>query len=137
MSYQILGKYLSDLNRDFIKHLDIKLQDYKLTLNMWRCMVIIEKNKNCNLKDIAELLNVDSAIITRNIKKLEQLNYVIKMKRSNDSRFFDLCITKEGVDILKELSEYQNAWYDKITKNFSNEEVGYLMNLLKQLCNNI
>ncbi|WP_154658880.1 hypothetical protein [[Clostridium] dakarense] len=45
MSYKILGKYLSDLNRDFIKHLDLKLQEYKLTLNMWRCMIVIEKIK--------------------------------------------------------------------------------------------
>lgn len=137
MSYKILGKYLSDLNRDFIRYSESKLSEYKLTLNMWRCMIIIEKNRGCNLRDIAKSLNVDSAIITRNIKKLEDLNYVIKVKRDNDNRFFDLCLTDKGIDIIKLINEYHAKWYEKITYNFTEEEVDDLINMLNKLCNNI
>lgn len=137
MSYKILGKYLSDLNRDFIRYSELKLSEYGLTLNMWRCMMIIEGNKGCNLKDIAKLLNVDSAIITRNIKKLEDLNYVTKIKRDNDNRFFDLCITDKGIDTLKILNQYHDTWYEKITNNFNKEEINDLISMLNKLCNNI
>ena len=137
LSYKILGKYLSDLNRDFIRYSESKLSEYKLTLNMWRCMIIIEKNRGCNLRDIAKSLNVDSAIITRNIKKLEDLNYVIKVKRDNDNRFFDLCLTDKGIDIIKLINEYHAKWYEKITYNFTEEEVDDLINMLNKLCNNI
>lgn len=137
MAYKILGKYLSDLNRDFIKHIDLKLQEYQLTLNMWRCMMAIQKNKECNLKDIAELLDVDRAIITRNIKKLETLNYIIKEKGSNDNRFFDLYVTEEGVSILNSINEYQDKWYEKVMKDFNKQESKDLIDLLKKLCNNI
>jgi len=133
----MLGKYLSDLNRDFIKHSEFKLSEYRLTLNMWRCMMIIENNKSCNLKDIALSLNVDNAIITRNIKKLEDLNYVVKVKRLNDNRFFDLCLTDEGISILKLINEYQEKWYEKVIKNFNKEESDTLINLLNKLCSNI
>ena len=137
MSYKILGKYLSDLNRDFIRYSELKLSEYGLTLNMWRCMMIIEGNKGCNLKDIAKLLNVDSAIITRNIKKLKDLNYVTKIKRDNDNRFFDLCITDKGIDTLKILNQYHDTWYEKITNNFNKEEINDLISMLNKLCNNI
>lgn len=137
MTYRMLGKYLSDLNRDFIKHSGLKLSEYRLTLNMWRCMMIIENNKSCNLKDIALSLNVDNAIITRNIKKLEDLNYVVKVKRLNDNRFFDLCLTDEGISILKLTNEYQEKWYEKVIKNFNKEESDTLINLLNKLCSNI
>lgn len=137
MSYKILGKYLSDLNRDFIKHSEIKLSQYCITLNMWRCMMIIDNNKNCNLKDIAILLNVDGAIVTRNIKKLEALNYVQKIKRDDDNRFFSLRLTDEGFYILKSINKYQDNWYDKILKNFNEEECNELINSLKKLCSNI
>lgn len=137
MAYKILGKYLSDLNRDFIKHIDLKLQEYQLTLNMWRCMMAIQKNKECNLKDIAELLDVDRAIITRNIKKLETLKYIIKEKGSNDNRFFDLYVTEEGVSILNSINEYQDKWYEKVMKDFNKQESKDLIDLLKKLCNNI
>lgn len=137
MTYRMLGKYLSDLNRDFIKHSEFKLSEYRLTLNMWRCMMIIENNKSCNLKDIALSLNVDNAIITRNIKKLEDLNYVVKVKRLNDNRFFDLCLTDEGISILKLINEYQEKWYGKVIKNFNKEESDTLINLLNKLCSNI
>ncbi|WP_294391104.1 MarR family transcriptional regulator [uncultured Clostridium sp.] len=137
MSYKILGKYLSDLNRDFIRYSESNLSEYGLTLNMWRCMIIIENNKGCNLKDIAKALNVDGAIITRNIKKLEDLNYVIKVKRDNDNRFFNLCLTDKGLDILNLINEYHDKWYEKITCNFNEEEVSDLINLLNKLCSNI
>ena len=104
---------------------------------MWRCMIIIENNKGCNLKDIAKALNVDGAIITRNIKKLEDLNYVIKVKRDNDNRFFNLCLTDKGLDILNLINEYRDKWYEKITCNFNEEEVSDLINLLNKLCSNI
>lgn len=137
MSYKVLGKYLSDLNRDFIKHSEIKLSEYNITLNMWRCMMLIENNKNCNLKDIARLLNVDGAIVTRNIKKLEALNYITKIKRDDDNRFFTLCLTDSGLSILKSINEYQDKWYDKIMRDFKEEECHELIHLLKKLCNNI
>ena len=137
MSYKILGKYLSDLNRDFIRYSELNLSEYGLTLNMWRCMIIIENNRGCNLKDIAKALNVDGAIITRNIKKLEDLNYVIKVNRDTDHRFFDLCLTDKGLDILKLINEYHDKWYEKITYNFNEEEVSNLINLLNKLCSNI
>lgn len=137
MAYNVLGKYLSDLNRDFIKYSELKLSEYGLTLNMWRCMMIIESNKNCNLKDIAKSLNVDNAIITRNIKKLEDLNYIIKIKKLNDNRFFDLCLTEKGKVALDLINKYQEQWYEKVMKNFTKEESDILINLLKKLCNNI
>ncbi len=137
MSYKILGKYLSDLNRDFIKHSEAQLGEYNISLNMWRCMMLIENNKNCNLKDIAKLLNVDGAIVTRNIKKLESLNYVTKVKRSDDNRFFSLCLTEEGLSVLQSINKYQDKWYDKIMKDFSEEESEELINLFKRHCDNI
>lgn len=137
MSYKILGKYLSDLNRDFIRYSESKLSQYDLTLNMWRCMIIIENNRGCNLKDIAKALNVDSAIITRNIKKLEDLKYVIKLKSDNDNRTFDLCLTDKGLDIFKLLNQYHHKWYEKITNNFNEEEISDLINMLNKLCSNI
>lgn len=137
MTHNILGKYLSDLNRDFIKDSELKLSEYGLTLNMWRCMMIIESNKNCSLKDIAKLLNVDNAIITRNIKKLEELDYIIKIKKINDNRFFDLCLTENGKSTLDLINKYQLKWYDKVMKNFTKEESDNLINLLEKLCSNI
>ena len=137
MGYKMLGRYLSDLNRDFIKHSESKLLEFGLTFNMWRCMMIIEHNENCNLKDIAESLNVDNAIITRNIKKLEALNYIIKVKKPKDNRFFDLCLTDKGISTLQLINKYQDEWYEKVIKNFSEEEYDTLINLFKKLCNNI
>ena len=137
MSHKVLGKYLSDLNRDFIKYSETKLSQYSLTLNMWRCMIVIGNNTNCSLRDIAKSLNVDNALITRNIKKLEDLNYIVKIKKENDNRFFDLCLTESGLYILKSINEYHESWYEKITNNFNEAETNQLFNLLNKLCNNI
>ena len=89
------------------------------------------------MRNIAKVLNVDSAIITRNIKKLEDLKYVIKLKSDNDNRTFDLCLTDKGLDIFKLLNQYHHKWYEKITNNFNEEEISDLINMLNKLCSNI
>ena len=104
---------------------------------MWRCMIIIENNKGCNLKDIAKGIKCRWCNYNKKYKKLEDLNYVIKVKRDNDNRFFDLCLTDKGLDILKLINEYHDKWYEKITYNFNEEEVSNLINLLNKLCSNI
>lgn len=137
MSYKVLCKSLSDINRDFIKYLEPKLVTYNLTLTMWRCMLIINNSSCCNLKYIAQSLSLDSALITRNIKKLETLNYISKTSRENDNRFFDLVLTDNGKEILKEIDKFQDSWYLKITDNFNQIELDNLITLIKKLSSNI
>lgn len=137
MSYKILCKSLSDVNRDFIKYLEPKLMTYNLTLTMWRCLLIINNNSCCNLKYIAQSLSLDSALITRNIRKLENLNYISKTPRENDNRFFDLILTDVGQRILKEIDKFQDTWYSKITNSFNDNELNNLIFLMKKLSDNI
>lgn len=137
MSYKVLCKSLSDINRDFIKYLEPKLVTYNLTLTMWRCMLIINNSNCCNLKYIAQSLSLDRALITRNIKKLETLNYISKTSRENDNRFFDLVLTDNGKEILKEIDNFQDSWYLKITDNFNQIELDNLITLIKKLSSNI
>lgn len=137
MSYKVLCKSLSDVNRDFIKYLEPKLMTYNLTLTMWRCMLIINNSSCCNLKYISQSLSLDSALITRNIRKLENLNYISKTPRKNDNRFFDLILTDAGQRILKEIDKFQDTWYSKITNSLNDKELNYLIFLIKKLSNNI
>lgn len=132
------GKYLSNINRDFIKFSEPKLAEYNLTMTMWRCLMIINNADNsCSQKYIAKQLNVDNAIITRNIKKLESLNYIEKKVQKNDNRFFELNLTEEGEKALSSVNKLQKQWYSKITCGFDENEISLLLNLLSRLCENI
>lgn len=138
MSNNEFGKYLSNINRDFIKFSEPNLAEFNLTMTMWRCMMIINKADNsCNLKHIAVELNVDNAIITRNIKKLESLDYIEKKVQKNDNRFFELHLTEEGIKVLQRVNQLQKQWYSKITSGLNEDEITMLLNLLSRLCENI
>lgn len=137
MSCNILGKYISNINRDFIKYCEPKLAKYNLTLTIWRCMIVIDKTQNCSLKTIAESLNVDNALITRNIKKLKELNYILKNPRKEDSRYFQLELTSKGKEVLSKVDKFQGLWYEKITTGFNEEEIETLVKLFDKLCMNI
>lgn len=137
MSCNILGKYISNINRDFIKYCEPKLAKYNLTLTTWRCMIVIDKTQNCSLKTIAESLNVDNALITRNIKKLKELNYILKNPRKEDSRYFQLELTSKGKEVLSKVDKFQGLWYKKITTGFNEEEIETLVKLFDKLCMNI
>lgn len=137
MNVEHLGKYLSEINRNFINYSDSILSENNLTIVMWRCLLIIKLKNKVNLNDIAKEMNVDKALISRTIKKLEAEDLIIKSKKTKDSRSYNLNLSSKGSETLNRLKKEFKPWYERFFIDFTNEEIEVFFTLIKKGATNL
>ena len=95
--------------------------------------VIGENKKEVSIKYIASVHWADQAEISRGVQKLIKLSLVNKTTNNEDLRYTLLQATKEGKKIHKELLKRQTDRNKKLLKDFSNEEISLMQQLLDKL----
>jgi DNA-binding MarR family transcriptional regulator len=95
--------------------------------------VIGENKKEVSIKYIASVHWADQAEISRGVQKLIKLSLVNKTTNNEDLRYTLLQATKEGEKIHKELLKKQTDRNKKLLKDFSNEEISLMQQLLDKL----
>ena len=95
--------------------------------------VIGENKKEVCIKYIASVHWADQAEISRGVQKLIKLSLVNKTTNNEDLRYTLLQATKEGKKIHKELLKKQTDRNKKLLKDFSNEEISLMQQLLDKL----
>jgi DNA-binding MarR family transcriptional regulator len=95
--------------------------------------VIGENKKEVSIKYIASVHWADQAEISRGVQKLIKLSLVNKTTNNEDLRYTLLQATKEGKKIHKELLKKQTDRNKKLLKDFSNEEISLMQQLLDKL----
>jgi DNA-binding MarR family transcriptional regulator len=99
------SRLITRLYQPYLKKIDLTYLQYIVMLVMW------EKEKTV-LKDLGELLYLDSGTLSPLIKKLEKKELVKKQRSEQDERILELEITQKG----KELKEKAKNIPFKIAK---------------------
>jgi DNA-binding MarR family transcriptional regulator len=99
------SRLITRLYQPYLKKIDLTYLQYIVMLVMW------EKEKTV-LKDLGELLYLDSGTLSPLIKKLEKKDLVKKQRSEQDERILELEITQKG----KELKEKAKNIPFKIAK---------------------
>ena len=99
-SKEIIRKYTPLLNK-----LDLTYTQYIVMMVMW-------ENKKMNVKELGEVLYLDSGTLTPLLLKLEKKGYISRTKNKDDARNLVLEVTKKGLnlrdkatDVPKEMSK--------------------------------
>ena len=95
--------------------------------------VIGENKKEVTIKYIASVHWADQAEISRGVQKLIKLSLVNKAKNHDDLRYTLLQVTSDGEKIHRELLKKQTDRNKKLLKDFSNEEIVHMQELLDKL----
>lgn len=83
-SKEIVRKY-----KPFLDKLDLTYTQYITMMVMW-------EHKSMSVKDLGEILYLDSGTLTPVLKTLEQKNYVSRQRSKEDERILIVTITEEG-----------------------------------------
>ena len=89
-----------------------KFKSFGLRGSMVSILFIIGKRKGINQKSIADALVLDQSTMSRDLKKLVNNGWV-KIKKGEDPRQSQLELTKEGCELLEEVSP---LWHELHTK---------------------
>lgn len=94
-----------ELIRAYKPHLD-KLD---LTYTQYIVMMVMWEKKSCNVRELGDVLFLDSGTLTPVLKKLESKGYVERNRSKKDERALIVSITEEGEGLKERAAEVPTA----------------------------
>lgn len=88
-------------------------------------------------KDIEEELNIQSAGISRNLKKLEKEKMIVREKVPNDDRLKKICPTSLAIDLKDKVDRDIRLVEDKLISGISEEELNTFYKVTQKMINNM
>ena len=72
------------------------LEEIGLTYPQYLVMVVLWEHGTCSVKDIGNILHLDSGTLSPLLKRLESAGFITKQRRASDERIVDISLTAEG-----------------------------------------
>lgn len=109
------------------------LQAWHITPPRFAALVIIARNPDLKLTDLAKSLAVARSGAVALVDALVALDYVVRHDAPEDKRAFSLAVTSKGRRALEAMSERVVAHDRRMTKNLSEAERAKLLALTKRV----
>lgn len=88
-------------SREVIKKYHEPLKEIDLTYTQYVTMMVLWEKGSMNVKDLGQILFLDSGTLTPVLKGLEKKNYISRCRTKEDERVVMVNLTKDG-EILKD-----------------------------------
>lgn len=131
-----IGKYLSIINRKGNVFITKEISKFGIGSGQVMFLMELYKKDGISQEELSEVLNIDKATTCRAIKKLEEAEFLTRVKDKNDKRAYKLYLTQKSKDMENSIRDVLRICEDHISKNLSEEEVKTLAMILKKICIN-
>lgn len=113
-----------DIYRPLLDELGITYPQYLVLLILW-------ERGMCSVKEIGQLLHLDSGTLSPLLKRLEATGFITRQRRASDERVVDISLTAEGHALQERAATIPEQFICELKLTF--EEYTVLMTRLKQL----
>jgi len=93
-------------------------------------MVKIHEHEGCSLKKLSEIVAIDKANTTRNVKKLESLGYISIKTCQTDKRAKKIYLSPSGQQLIPTIKKRLQQVTSVLTESLTDDEACMLSNLL-------
>ncbi len=104
-----------------------------LTSNQFTILQIRSTGGKFQISDLARLLDISNAAISKNIDRLEHLKLVVRQTKSGDRRSLDIILLAEGLKILRDYDRIHDTKQALLLEQFSDQEKLGLLDLVKKV----
>lgn len=132
-----IGKYISQLYRKSSVFINKELAKYGIRSGQLMFLMDLYLKDGKNQEEISERLKIDKATTARALKKLEEQDFIKRIRDDNDKRSNKIYLTDISKDLKEEVYGVLDEWNGKISKSLTREEKETLANLLEKVCKNI
>lgn len=87
-------------------------------------------------KHLADQMGVDKALISRTLQKLEEKGYLTRKENESDARSKTVVALEPAIAIHREGIGLSEQFYDRITEDFTGEELEFLDRMLQKMAEN-
>lgn len=137
MSIEPIGKYISQIYRRGGAHLSKELSKYGIGIGQLMFLTQLYRQDGINQEELTEILKIDKGTTARAIKKLEEENFVLRVKDEKDRRAYKVYLTDKAKEIKLEIFNILREWDKSLVSNLTEEETETFTRILKKLSINI
>ena len=127
MDYLNVARCVAILHRRSQNFLVEACQKLGLTYSEYVLFMRVFENEGTSQEDLAALLFVDKAVVTRTMKLLEEKNLIYREKDAVDRRMKRIYLTEFGRSQQEFLVKVLNSWADYLVAGMERSEITQLM----------
>lgn len=132
-----ISKNISLIYRYIGENVITNLEDVGLTPGLSILLIGIMRNEGVNQRSLADILHIDTATVSKNLRILEKRGYIVKHIDPDNRRSFIVNITNSGRAKANESLDIQYAVWNTIFMNFTKKELQTLNYLSEKVNKNI
>lgn len=132
-----ISKYISQLYRKSRIFVSKGVSQFDIGSGQLMFLIALYNKDGRNQEEIAESLQIDKATTARALKKLEEENYIVRVKSLEDKRANKIYLTEKSKELKDEIYKIIDSWNYNISESLTKEEEEMLKNLLEKVCKNI
>lgn len=98
----------------------------KFNLSYGECMHLITIADGCeaiNQNDLASKLNINKALVTRQLASLENKGYITRTKNPHNKRENEIALTSKAIEIIPTLMHLHQEWLTHIFSQISDKHL--------------
>ena len=99
----------------------------------WRVLLTLHQLGELSQKQLATVLPMDPASLTRQLKSMEQLGWIERHTDALDNRLTNVALTEAGLSVVEQVLPRRSRFIEKAFSDFSLDEMDTLSRLLGTL----
>ncbi|WP_286315426.1 MarR family winged helix-turn-helix transcriptional regulator [Romboutsia ilealis] len=131
---ELIGRYISQIHRKGSSFITKEISKFGIGSGQIMFLMQLYKKDGISQEELSENLKIDKGTTCRAIKKLEEEEFLIRVKDANDKRAYKLYLTEKSKDMEKNVKSVLYEWEKNISKELLQEEVDVLLTVLKKIC---
>lgn len=108
----------------------------EITGSQYFILDMLFKHGPMTMSDIARELDVTQSAVTLLADKLNEKNFIKRVRLETDRRIIKLHITVKGINFVEKIKQKRKEKLEKIHKNLTYEEMIFLSNIYKKILSN-
>lgn len=122
-------------SREVIKQYKPFLDELDLTYTQYIAMMVLWENQEMTVKELGDVLYLDSGTLTPLLKKLEAKNYVTRTRSRKDERNLIVALTEQGEQLKEQAVKMPRAIadYTELSKKEAEDLYRTLYKILARL----
>lgn len=131
------GRWLTTILKKSDEFYNKVLEDFELDSNQCGILIFLYFGGEGSTQDeIAFKFNKDKSLISRNLKGLEKLGYILRKHDEDDKRYHRIFLSEKGKAVKKKIKSIENEWYEKLMEGIPEENLINLVDSLERIYDN-
>ncbi|MGB8182965.1 MAG: MarR family transcriptional regulator [Stellaceae bacterium] len=113
------------------------LARYRLSIEMWRVLVVLSANGGQRQVDLGGLTSIDASTLSRMVTRLARLGFVVRRRSTTDNREVEVALTAKGRTALYRLIPIARRYEELAAASIAPAELDAVKRALRVMYRNL